>query len=180
MKWRVHRRVVATFRAGRSAASLVTSCEAFLAGSYGDFLERQGRSRPGWTWLNTLAHGSEERIVLLARFGCDAETPRYVQTPWDHAISLLALEMMQAVGDDPARLACLQQDVLVPLETKSMCGEPLESPRQLVKAVLGALQRARLSPPPGSRRQNPARPPRPGRLSAPAPAPSPPPSRISS
>lgn len=150
---RVHRRIVAALRAGRSGPSLVEASEAFLSGSYGTMLDRGGHARPAWTWLNTLAHAEAERLGHLAGLAGEDAGLSGGHTPWDQATSLLAFEIMQAVGEDPVALVQVQHDVLMPLEAAWMAGDsPPDSPRQLVRRVIAALtSRRRSRPDPATR-----------------------------
>lgn len=42
-------------------------CEAFLAGRWGAELRRTGAPVPRWAWLNQVAHGTPEELMLLVR-----------------------------------------------------------------------------------------------------------------
>ena len=38
--------------ADEAGACLISECEAFLSGSYAEFLEERGKEVPPWAWLN--------------------------------------------------------------------------------------------------------------------------------
>ena len=44
---------------------LVLECEAFLSGRYAQHLAELDLPVPVWAWMNTLAHGSSDQIMVL-------------------------------------------------------------------------------------------------------------------
>ena len=95
-----------------SDGNLVSECEAFLLGTYAEFLEARSQSVPAWAWTNVLAHGRREDVERIAggvRAGWSS-TRR-----WRVARACVAGELLDTVGRG-ASLGDIQREVLVPLE----------------------------------------------------------------
>jgi len=119
-------------------APFIDECCAFLTGRYADLLAGRGRPRPCWSWLNSLAHGTEVELERLARtLGRHASGGN-----WAMANAFLAGEVLAAAGADES-LAAIQSDVLVPLELDllSATHRPIWSPADYVSEVLLLLGR---------------------------------------
>lgn len=91
------------------AMVLVAECEAFLDGRYAEMMEEAGVAAPPWSWMNLLAHGTEDEIRLAADDIRRAEG-------WRVAQAYVAGEMVDAIDSGRATLRHLQQNILVPLE----------------------------------------------------------------
>lgn len=121
----------------RAAAELVGDCEAFLAGSYAERAERQGREVPTWAWLNLLAHGTEDEV----RAECWLRGPKHLDQAqrWREARSYLAAEVL-SLSESHGPLAEIQRRVLVPVE-QELASRPrvVRDPRDLVGKAKRAL-----------------------------------------
>ena len=81
-------------------AEVVEEIEAFLQGTYAQWLVGHGRAVPVAAWLNAVAHGDDELICTLAA-GDDTVPPE-----WREALARLARTATPEV----------QREILVPLE----------------------------------------------------------------
>jgi hypothetical protein len=96
----------------RQSRVLADDCEAFLAGTLAERMERRGEFLPTWVWLNLLAHGSPEQLrACRSTGGRRGSTSR----DWRHARYYLAMEILSA-ADRHGSLEGLQRSILQPLE----------------------------------------------------------------
>ena len=89
--------------------------EAFLQGR---LLEQMracgaGGQTPPWMWLNAVAHGDTQVLEALAAPSSD-KVPAV--SSWRVARAVVARELLDRSGGDPAVIRRLQQCALVPLE----------------------------------------------------------------
>jgi hypothetical protein len=120
---------------------LVQESDLYLSGYYAEYLDSRNRHVPTWAWLSVLVHGSAEQLRGLA--GQDDLDNRVStrRTLWWQAVGFLAGEIL-AHHDDDVGLDELQRSVLMPLELAWLTTERGSlQPRELVKTVLGALDR---------------------------------------
>ena len=117
--------------------ALVVECEAFLCGSYAQYLEGKNLRVPDWAWLNVLAHGSQDDIASLATG--DSPPSSSVSSIWHQALAFLAQELMSRTSQE-GRLAEIQRSTLVTLEL-NLVGQraPLVRPAEFVLNVLSVL-----------------------------------------
>jgi hypothetical protein len=106
---------------------VVAECEAFLDGSYSDYLVVHGRAVPAWAWLNKIAHGDDEHLGRVAA-GDDPLVP----ADWRVTLSLLARRATEEV----------QRNVLVPLELELIEADlrPDLTPGQLATLAIQAIE----------------------------------------
>lgn len=91
--------------------------ESYLRGSYLEDGRPLPFPTPAWCWLNRLAHGELSDLKALCRQG-EFGRQKGTEAPWRMARQLLALEILLVCeGKEPA-LRRLQQEVLIPLESK--------------------------------------------------------------
>ena len=117
------------------SSGLADECAAVLEGRYADALAGAGMPVPMWTWVNLLAHGTEDELREAA--GTLGASERWVQ-----ARAFLAGEVLDAASAPGASLRALQHEVLVPLEL-ALAAAPGTRPSTsgaLVAQVTGALQ----------------------------------------
>jgi hypothetical protein len=117
---------------------LATECGAFLDGTLAEYWDQRGVVVPVWSWMNLLAHGSEE---LICESVARPSRPRRPGRSWWVARSYLAYEVLDRV-DAPGALSDLQRDVLIPLELE-MAARPETvgwTPRHWVDTVDRALR----------------------------------------
>jgi hypothetical protein len=88
----------------------VDEIEAFLEGRLVEHRSSRGRSVPAWAVVNKLAHGDASELARLAGgIGVAEREPAWLGAQRGLAAELLA-------GRTPAQVACIQREVLVPLE----------------------------------------------------------------
>lgn len=118
---------------------VASACDAFLSGTYAEYLLARDAPVPTWVWLNVLAHGTVERLTEVAG-GLAAAA--HVDNQWLAARSFLAGDVLDLVGGDGPRLAALQSAVLWPweLDVGSRRGPTLWVPADLVTSTMGAIR----------------------------------------
>lgn len=120
-------------------APLVAECEAFLAGTYADFVEALGGRVPGWAWANLLAHGCLDDLRTAATVLHFARSV-HPSGGWRSARGYLADEVVGLVDGGTWSLPDLQAQVLVPLELRLVSERTrVTTPTALVTAVRAAL-----------------------------------------
>ena len=120
---------------------LGNEAEAFLRGTYAEYLEALGRRVPSWAWLNCLAHGTEADLSALAGGGHPEDGATTGSTDWHRMVSFLASDLLTMARATDQTVSALQRDVLIPLEL-DLAGEDnhrRRSPAQLVSVTLAAL-----------------------------------------
>ena len=116
-------------------------CEAFISGSYAEFLAERGGDVPTWAVLNVLAHTDLDRLRTRAESGLVAELDQ--RQGWVTASRLLRRELVELVGEDEGLLANLQRTVLIPLELQLARESDTElEPRAVVVSTRAALRSA--------------------------------------
>ena len=110
----------------RARSDLASDCEAFVRGEVAGRLDAAGRPVPVWAWLNLLAHATPERLSELAAGDTGSWRGRRARRRAS-ALSDLAARILEHAGGDPARLAELQREVLVPFEV-GLAGGPRQAP----------------------------------------------------
>ena len=115
--------------------------DAYLGGTYVDWLAAAGQAIPTWAWLNRIAHASLDQLRSLA----DADAPADLHNDaalWRVLTGFLANEVLARVADE-TQLEALQRDALVPLELRlaERWWAPF-APVDVATAVLVALQTA--------------------------------------
>ncbi|MGH8921055.1 MAG: hypothetical protein ACRDZY_17625 [Acidimicrobiales bacterium] len=116
---------------------LVEECEAFLTGTYADYLETGGAAVPLWARLNPLCHRSEAAVTELA-----AGRRLARRSTWPSATAHLAHLVLRAAARQHMALTEIQSAVLVPLEL-ALADRPVQTqgqPLELVRAVTGLLR----------------------------------------
>ncbi|HEX5996326.1 MAG TPA: hypothetical protein VFY84_14390 [Jiangellales bacterium] len=120
--------------------TLAGECTAFLSGDYLDYIRECGAlgriPRSAWMILNTVAHGSPERVRQLAALSLPI---RGDQTTWHQCRSQIAAALVDKCRDSDADLARLQIDALVPLEL-ALIDEVDVTPQLLIQLSLLALE----------------------------------------
>ena len=118
---------------------VAAECEAFLSGSYVEYLERRGQRIPEWAWLNAVAHAGSKTLRALAALG-PRRPRRRVPLTWRDAVSFLARELLSLAGGPSGDVARFQR-ALVPLELDLAGGRRHTrlSPELLVSQGLAAL-----------------------------------------
>jgi hypothetical protein len=110
MRWR-DRSGTKERTAARQGRELTDDCEAFLAGTLAERMERRGDFLPTWVWMNLLAHGSPQQLRA-----CHSSSRRAsVTRDWRQARYYLAMEILSA-ADRHGSLEDLQRCILQPLE----------------------------------------------------------------
>lgn len=102
-------------RADTDGAQLVAECEAFLAGTYAEYVESLGGRVPGWAWANLLAHGSVDDLRATAALLHFARAV-HPGGGWRAARAYLAAEVVGLVDGGACSLRDVQEQVLVPVE----------------------------------------------------------------
>jgi hypothetical protein len=126
-----------TFR--RRKRELIKECDVYLSGRYAEYRETHHQPIPDWAWLSVLAHARPEQIRTLGTHLGDRGRWLTQTTVWWQAIEFLAGQILSQHDDDQS-LDELRRSVLVPLELTWLNErQPRQSPRQLVKTVLDAL-----------------------------------------
>jgi hypothetical protein len=126
----------------RGPGSLTEECEAFLAGGFGELVERAGMRPPPWAWLNAIAHAELEDLTRMAHHEFDRARGQDLSDGWAQATSFLATELLHAGGDNRDAVRRMQVDVLVPIELAWCSDTPMaRSPSDLVREVRAALKR---------------------------------------
>lgn len=90
--------------------------DAFLSGTYADWLLAHRQAVPAWAWVNRLAHATVGQLEEYAT----ASAPAHFQDEaavWELLNSFLSQEVLARAGDD-ARLEILQREILVPTELR--------------------------------------------------------------
>jgi hypothetical protein len=115
--------------------------EAFLRGTYAEYLEALGRRVPIWAWLNCLAHGTEADLSALAGGGHRWDETATASTGWHRMVSFLAAELLTTARTTDQTISALQREVLVPLELDLAREDNRRRlrPAQLVNVALEAL-----------------------------------------
>ncbi|HEX4820405.1 MAG TPA: hypothetical protein VFV00_09375 [Acidimicrobiales bacterium] len=89
--------------------------DAYLEGTYADWLLANGQPVPSWAWVNRVAHASLEELDAIADGQRLAlEVPEVVV--WEAVTTYLAKEMVARIDGDLTRLRNLQLDVVIPVE----------------------------------------------------------------
>jgi hypothetical protein len=127
------------------ADRLNSDAEAFLAGIYEDHVRRRDHIVPGWARLNKFAHGDLRIVRQATRSFATLKAAAFADWPeeaWRSAQRIVAGEVLQRMGDDPAQLLHLQRTVLVPLELELLRVEATSglTALQLVQATRLALR----------------------------------------
>jgi hypothetical protein len=120
---------------------LCTEAEAFLGGTYAEYLESLGRKVPSWAWINLVAHGAEADISAVARSDNHWDESAIWSTGWHRMVSFLAADLLALARTTDQTVWALQREVLVPLEldlAREHNGRRLGA-AQLVSVVLAAL-----------------------------------------
>lgn len=86
---------------------IADACQAYLTGSYRQFLEEQSQAVPAWAWINRLVHGDRSSIEVLAA-GPDDGTPSAL-------VASIARMLLQVADRRGGSLVAVQQR-LIPLE----------------------------------------------------------------
>lgn len=92
-----------------AAGELVEECEAFLAGTYGAYLQSRGRPVPAWAWINRLAHAKRDDLEALAAERARGSNPQAL-------LSCIAGRLLSVVDHRDVSLETLQCRKLIPLE----------------------------------------------------------------
>ena len=117
-------------------------CEAFLQGSYVEYLVSLDRAIPSWAWLNTLAHGTAPEIAALAR-GTSASNERVGRgTEWYPVVAFLANEALLVARTSGYSITEIQEAVLADIELglAREAGARSLRPAELAERTLAALQ----------------------------------------
>lgn len=112
---------------------------AYLDGRLLELLRAEGAGGlvPPWIWLNAVAHGDQERIAWLASDRVAGGAG------WRRVRAALADELLRVADGDPAEVARLQREVLVPLELSLAERKDLE-PASLLEIATQELRFAQL------------------------------------
>lgn len=124
----------ATWRESWAGSRVADEAAAFLRGELLEELLATGSCGrlPPWTWLNAVAHGDVEHLRRIAG-SRRTRAARIVE--WGNARSELASELVELTAGDPAVVARLQREVLVPLEQEVDAVADLTPRRMLDIAV---------------------------------------------
>lgn len=98
------------------ADDIGAECEAFLHGSYAEYLASHGQDIPSWAWLNPLAHGTKGQITALADGTSAWHESVAGGTAWYQAMAFLAIETLELAESTGRPLEELQNSILAPLE----------------------------------------------------------------
>jgi hypothetical protein len=90
--------------------------DAFLAGTYADWLSTKKQSVPAWAWLNRIAHATISELEIMSTWSAPPSDASDVVL-WQRAIALLATDVLAITADD-RQLASVQRRVLIPLELR--------------------------------------------------------------
>ena len=114
--------------------------EAFLRGEALEQLLASGCcwNLPPWIWLNTAAHASAKRVEEVAATARSRRGGPPARE-WGEARALVARELLDRAGDDPAAFALLQREALVRLE-QEISTVPQLSPARLVDIAAAELR----------------------------------------
>lgn len=115
---------------------LVEECEAFLTGTYAEYLAMGGAPVPLWARLNPLCHRD---AAGLARLAAGA---RWGRSTWPAATAYLARQVLRTAARHGVTVAEVQSAALVPLEL-ALADRPIQTrgqPLELVRAVTGVLR----------------------------------------
>lgn len=126
-------------RETRSGARLAREVESFLSGSSAEWFVGQGREVPTWAYVNQVAHTEPDLLWQLAAWepaleaGAPRPPGRSGNLSWWGAVAVLANEILEVGGSDPATIRRIQLERLLPLESALMApmARPV-SPEQLV------------------------------------------------
>jgi hypothetical protein len=124
---------------------LGAECEAWLAGSWAEYLAAQGEPVPRWAWLNQVAHASEKAIRSMTRL------PAVCNDEWLRLRGCIAESLIKEAAAKGVSVAELQRSVLLPIECTLFQDENLYrfgNPELMVR-ILAALRHP--SAQPGSR-----------------------------
>lgn len=119
--------------------SVADECEAFLTGTYWEYITARKRPCPVWAYINRVAHTAPDDVISLA------DTPERIAEPvldWLDVERAVADQLVAMTGGDLDAIRRLQRRVLLPLEL-AIASEP-EADAKLGARHLVALTRAAL------------------------------------
>ena len=120
-------------------------CEAWLAGTWAEYLAGRGEPVPRWAWLNQVAHASEKAVRSMTRL------PDVNNDEWLRLRGCVAESLIKEAAGKGVSVAELQRSVLLPIECALFHNESLYrfgNPELMVR-ILAALHHP--SAQPGSR-----------------------------
>ena len=85
-------------------------CEAWLAGTWAEFLADHGDPVPAWAWVNKLAHAPERVVRSMTRL------PAVNSDEWSRLRGCVAESLLKEAVEKGATVTELQRSVLVPIE----------------------------------------------------------------
>lgn len=130
---------------GDQDRGLGDECEAWLAGTWAEYLSGRGEPVPRWAWLNQVAHASEKAVRAMTRL------PAFNNDEWLRLRGCVAESLIKEAAGKGVTVAELQHSVLLPIECALFHDESLYrfgNPELMVR-ILAALHHP--SAQPGSR-----------------------------
>lgn len=110
MRWfRRQQREDATSPRAIPPMDVALECEAYLAGSYKDLLERRHAAVPAWAWINQLAHCELDELQKFALTWDGDDGPQAY-------VARLARRTLVTITRGDTTLRQVQRDFLIPLE----------------------------------------------------------------
>jgi hypothetical protein len=130
-----HRREEQVLRAEERA--LVTETANFLSGRCLEHLSAEAGRAPAWAVVNAAAHGDLTRLERLATVTRNAP----IAFGPSAAAGIIARELLERSGGDPAWLLLLQTEALVPLELRLIetCPRECLTEYEIVELARGQL-----------------------------------------
>jgi hypothetical protein len=119
-------------------------CEAWLAGTWAEFLADHGEAVPPWAWVNKLAHAPERVVRSMTR------PPAVNHDEWSRLRGCVAEYLLKEAVAKGASVAELQRSVLLPIESALFTDESLYrfgNPELMVR-ILAALHHPSAQPGP--------------------------------
>jgi hypothetical protein len=119
-----------------SVAQLISESEAYVSGTFQDYLHESGRPVPAWAWINGLAHGDPSEIRRIAGCPDPSGGPQAV-------VAHIAGQVLTRVERGPETLEALQHRLLIPLESALADSRPTVIPvdaaelRRAINLALG-------------------------------------------
>jgi hypothetical protein len=95
---------------------VATECEAFLQGTYVEYLRSTGSIIPGWAWLNVLAHSTEGEIRCLSDSIAPLDDALAHEAQWQSLQCFLAGETLGLASATGRSVAEIQRSILVDVE----------------------------------------------------------------
>ena len=119
-------------------------CEAWLAGTWAEYLAGRGEPAPRWAWLNQVAHASEKAVRAMTRL------PAVSNDEWFRLRGCVAESLIKEAAEKRVSVAELQRSVLLPIEDALFHDETLYrfgNPELMVR-ILAALHHPSAQPGP--------------------------------